>query len=487
MPDALEAHIGPVDAFTVTLERDPLLRATIVAVATFDGTPDWEVLGERVERATRLSPRFREKLVESPLGLAPPRWVLDPEFDLSLHLRRSRVHRQGGMEDVIEFARVAGLTAFDRDRPLWEFTLFEDLPDDRSALVMKIHHSLTDGIGGVDLAAHVVDLEPEPPTMGEMPPAPRPRSHGIGERVAESLGFHGRRVIDAADGLARALARNAVHLARAPVDAVTDGVETAVAIARFVRPVTRTGSPVMTGRRTRHHHLMLDVPLPPLLAAAHDVGSTLNDAFLAAVSIAMHRYHEAHGSSTGHVRVCMPVSVRTEEDTMGGNRITLERFDLPVGAATARERMAEIRRICADLRADPAIPYASAIAGVLNLLPVDVTASMLKNVDLLTSNVPGFDADVYVGGAHLESFHVFGPTLGSAANVTLMSYRKTCHLGVTMDAGAIDDPERFGACLREAFAEVGASAGGQRPARRAAERPARRPKKVPSPSEMPLT
>lgn len=459
MAEALEAHIGPVDAFTVTLERDPLLRATIVAIAGFEGTPDWQVLRERVERATRLSPRFRQKLVESPLGLAPPRWVVDPEFDLSLHLHRGRVHRQGGMVDVVDFARVAGLTAFDRDRPLWEFTLFEDLPQDRSALVMKIHHALTDGIGGVDLAAHVVDLEPEPPAMGEMPPAPPVRAHGIGERVAEAVGFHARRVVGAADGLVRGAARNAVHLARAPIDAVTGGVQTSAAIARFVRPVVRTGSPVMTGRRTRHHHLLLDVPLQPLMDAAHEVGSTLNDAFLSAVSIAMYRYHEAHGSATGHVRVCMPVSVRTEEDAMGGNRITLERFDLPVGEATAKERMAEVNRICSGLRADPAIAYASAIAGVLNLLPVDVTAAMLKNVDLLTSNVPGFDADVYVGGAHLESFHVFGPTLGSAANITLMSYRGTCHLGVTMDAGAIEDPERFGACLEEAFAEVAAFRG----------------------------
>jgi WS/DGAT/MGAT family acyltransferase len=459
MPEALEAHIGPVDAFTVTLERDPLLRATIVAIATFERTPDWQVLSERVERATRLSPRFREKLVESPLGLAPPRWVVDSEFDLSLHLHRGRVHREGGMDDVIDFARVAGLTAFDRDRPLWEFTLFEDLPQDRSALVMKIHHALTDGIGGVDLAAHVVDLEPEPPAMGEMPAAPPVRAHGLGERVAEAVGFHARRTMDAADAMARGAARNAVHLARAPIGAVTGGVQTGAAIARFVRPVVRTGSPVMTGRRTRHHHLLLDVPLQPLMDAAHEVGSTLNDAFLAAVSIAMHRYHEVHGSATGHVRVCMPVSVRTEGDAMGGNRITLERFDLPVGEATAKERMAEVNRICTGLRADPAIPYASAIAGVLNLLPVDVTAAMLKNVDLLASNVPGFDADVYVGGAHLESFHVFGPTLGSAANITLMSYRGTCHLGVTMDVGAIEDPERFGACLEEAFAEVAALRG----------------------------
>ena len=87
MGEPLEDHINPVDAFTVTLERDPLLRATIVAVATFDQAPDWDVLSDRIDRATRLVPRFRQKLVTVPFGLAPPRWLVDPDFDLSLHLQ----------------------------------------------------------------------------------------------------------------------------------------------------------------------------------------------------------------------------------------------------------------------------------------------------------------------------------------------------------------------------------------------------------------
>ena len=68
---------------------------------------------------------------------------------------------------------------------------------------------------------------------------------------------------------------------------------------------------------------------------------------------------------------------------------------------------------------------------------------MLKHVDFLASNVPGFDAAVYVGGARLEAFYPFGPTLGSAANVTLMSYRGTCNIGINTDAGAVPDPEVF--------------------------------------------
>ncbi len=454
MSELLEDHLSSVDAFTLTLERDPLLRATFVALATFDRRPDWRTLNDRIERATRLIPRFREKLVPVPFGLAPPRWVLDQDFDLALHLRRVRVHRGGGMAAVLDMARAAGLTSFDYERPLWEFTLVEGLPQNRAALIMKIHHALTDGVGGIEIAAHVVDLERAGTTMGPMPAAPTGAQHGMVDVVTDTIDYHLHRIAEAGTGLRRALPRTIGHTLRDPVGALGDGLETAVAVAKFVRPVTRTRSPIMSERRPLRDYTSLDVPLGDLAAAAHRVDATLNDAFLAGIAGGMRRYHEHHRAAVDRLRVTMPVNIRTAQDDAGGNRVTLERFDLPVGVTDPLSRMTEISRTCRALRHDPAIPYAGAIAGALNLLPVDVTAGMLKHVDLLASNVPGFGQEVYLGGALLESFHVFGATLGSAVNVTLMSYNGTCHIGVNTDAGAVQDPVTFRDSLRDGFAEV---------------------------------
>jgi diacylglycerol O-acyltransferase len=116
--------------------------------------------------------------------------------------------------------------------------------------------------------------------------------------------------------------------------------------------------------------------------------------------------------------------------------------------------MAVIDELCGRMRTDRAIPYSNAIAGALNFLPITVTGGMLKHVDFLASNVPGFEANVYVAGARLEAFYPFGPTLGSAANVTLMSYRGTCNIGINTDSGAVPDPKVFAHCLREGFDEV---------------------------------
>ena len=76
------------DAFSWYMEKDPLLRSTVVCVLLLEGSPDWDRLPERLERMTRLAPGFRHRVVSPPLRLATPRWVVDPDFDLSWHVRR---------------------------------------------------------------------------------------------------------------------------------------------------------------------------------------------------------------------------------------------------------------------------------------------------------------------------------------------------------------------------------------------------------------
>lgn len=448
-------HVSEADAFTLQLERDPALRATIVAVATFDQAPDWEQLVERVERATRLAPTFRERLVATPLRLAPPRWVPDPDFDLSWHLRRQRLPEGGTFADVLEVARAAAMDAFDHDRPLWEFVLVEGLPDDGAALVLKVHHALTDGIGGVQIAAHVIDLERHPATAP--PAAPEPavgrRPSALGD-VLEALGYDLRRASGTGVDLLRAAPGAAVRAVRDPVGTATAAIAEVRSVGRMVRPVTDTRSPVMRDRRLQRRLVHLDVPLGDLRRAAATVDGTLNVGFLGGIAAGMRRYHARHGSEVDDLRVTMPISLREEDDAIGGNHITLVRFDLPAGETDTTVLLRRIHEVCRAQRAERALGHAEAIAGVLNLLPVAVTGGMLRHVDLLASNVPGFELDAYVAGARLESFHAFGATLGSAANVTLMSYRGTCHIGVNVDLGAIPDPDQLREDLEAGFAEV---------------------------------
>jgi diacylglycerol O-acyltransferase len=225
-------------------------------------------------------------------------------------------------------------------------------------------------------------------------------------------------------------------------------------VARTVRPIDRTGSPLMTERRLVRHLCVHQVPLAELKGAAHACEATLNDAFLAAVTGGMRRYHERHGAEIGDLHVTMPLSLRTETDGLGGNRITLMRFDVPARIPRADTRMRAIHTRASRMRSERSLPYTQAIAGALNLLPRSYLTAMLRHVDFLASDVPGIPVPVWLGGARVLVQYPFGPTIGSAVNVTLMSYVDTCAVGVDVDTGAVPDLEVFLECLREGFDEV---------------------------------
>src|SRR5205085_4551961 len=105
------------DALMWGIEKDPLLRSTIVAIAVLDQSPDRERLTERIDRATRMIPRLRQRPVQPTFGVAPPRWVFDANFDLNYHLRFISAPGKGTMRDLIDLAAPIGMQGFDRARP----------------------------------------------------------------------------------------------------------------------------------------------------------------------------------------------------------------------------------------------------------------------------------------------------------------------------------------------------------------------------------
>ncbi len=457
-----ELFMRDTDAFSWYLEKDPGLRATIVAVVWLDENPDFDVLSHRLERATRLAPRFRQRPVEPPVRLATPRWV-DTDFDLSLHLHHIDSPPPHTLTTVIDFARIQALGGFDRSRPLWEFTLIGGLLDDRAALVMKVHHSLTDGIGGMQLASLLFDTTKGSDPVDHVPVPVSGPVPTTSELIRESLTYDRHRIFETVRrGLSNALPTT-WHIARNPLRSTSDALATVRSVVRFVEPVPDTLSPIMTGRSLDRHLDMIGVDLDDLKRSASSVGGTLNDAFVASVTGGLRRYHERHGASVEELRITLPISIRKEDDPVGGNRITLERFKVAIGVVDAAERVRLTGQQCRAARDDRAQPLSDAIAGTLNLLPSAVVGSMLKHIDFLASNVPGVNVPIYLAGAPVSGYYVFGPTTGSAVNVTLLSYDGICCIGVTIDPAAVPDPDELMQCLREGFEEVLELAGGHQP------------------------
>jgi len=459
MSERFENRMNQSDTTMWRIERDPSLRTTIVGLAILSKAPDWDRLRTRIEEVTWEIPRLRQKVMSPAFGLGTPRWVEDTGFDLDFHLRRIVAPEPGTLQTVLDLTGPIAMAAFDRDRPLWEFTLVEGLVDGRAALVQKIHHSATDGVGAMRMARIAFDEHVDefhrPPTRHVMGAEHRPSGLSVAidtmtEQASDMAHLAGK-TMTAMPGALDSVVRHPVRVAAAVVG-------TAQSIFKMVRPARSPLSPVMRDRGMSRRLAAIELSLAELKAAGHVSGGTANDAFLAAITGGMRRYHLRHGAEVATLRVTMPINLRTSNDSIGNNRFTPARFALPIDVVDPTERMHQLGQLARSWRKEPGLAFTDAVAGALNLLPEPVTASvlgsMLKAIDFVATNVPGLDRPMHLAGVTVEQQFAFAPPSGAAFSAALLSHLDRCTLGMVIDTAAVPDPEVLTACMAEGFEEV---------------------------------
>ena len=461
MSDADADRMGAFDAVMWGIEDDPLLRSVIVALVSLESEPDRHRLTERVERLTRVVPQLRQRVIGNPVSLIPPRWETDPHFDLDYHLRWIALPAgESSMRGVLRLAEIAAEQDFDRDRPLWEMTVATGLDDGGAAIIVKLHHAITDGVGGMMLAATMFDLAPEGADLGPMPEAPAVRpsldplqrlSAGIDYEVQESRGL-----VQSALGGGLGLVRRAVT---DPAGSLQSTSEFALSASRLLAPASTPLSPIMTDRSLDVRCALLHTPLASLKAAGKDAGGTLNDAFMAIVARGLRSYHSALGADVEALRVNMPVNVRKGDDApVRGNSWVPARFALPLGGRTAVDTMRDLHPVLLAARTEPALPVSTIVYRLLCTLPNPVATviagGLMKGTDVAATNVPGPPFPVYVAGAKATRIVPFAPKGGAALNVALMTYDGSAYFGITMDPAAVTDTDLLVGSLAAAMHEV---------------------------------
>ncbi len=451
-------HMSDADALMWNIEKDPILRSTIVALGVLDREPDFERLRRRLTRASITIPRLRQRVQSPPLRIGPPRWSREANFDLDFHLRRVRLAAPGDHRRLLELVAPIAQSSFDRARPLWEFTIVEGLTGGRAAAVLKVHHSVTDGIGGIDLLSQMVDTERDAEELAPLPEPSAPEPFDAAALLRDSVSHTTRRWLGISRRIPATLVGAALAGARDPLRAAADAVDTARSIGRMLAPATAPLSPVLLTRGLGRRLDTFAVPLDDLKRAAKAVDGSLNDAFVAAVVGGLSRYHARHGVAVSELRMTLPINLRTTEHGSAGNQFAPVRFPVPAAISDPAARMKAIGVLVRGWRAEPALGLTSTLAGVLNRLPTATSTalfgSMLKCVDFVTSNVPGAPIPVFVAGAQVDGFYAFAPPSGSALNVTLVSHCSTCCIGIVTDTAAVADADLLVECLQEGFAEI---------------------------------
>jgi len=396
--------------------------------------------------------------------VSPPRWEEDPFFDVGYHVRTLRVPGAGTMRDLLDMAAPVAMQAFDKDRPLWELYCVEGLEGGRAAVLLKLHHAMSDGIGLVRMTEGLVERSRDaaPRSVGgeyllrEYPDAAqRGELFHLGGAVMHRASTAIRRGRRAASAVRRGLTSFAGH----PLTTAGDAVQTLESVARLLRPVSEPMSPIWRNRSLAFHLDTFDVPLEDMLDAAHAVGCTLNDVFVAGVAGGLARHHVEAEQPAKALRMNMPINLRSGEKGMhAGNQFVPARFAIPLDIEDPRDRMLAVHELILKQRAEPALAWMDEITAAINVLgeagATRLTGTMMKALDLVTSNVPGPSFTVYMSGARIERMFPFGPPAGAAVNITLFSYDGIAHVGVNADRGAIGDCERLRYHLEQGFAEV---------------------------------
>ncbi len=391
-----------------------------------------------LEKYVQAVPEFRMKLTDTQLNLDHPVWVDDDNFHMRHHLHRVAVPAPGGRRELAEICGyVAGLP-LDRDRPLWEMWVVEGgARSDTVAVVLKVHHAVVDGVAGANLLAHLCSLQPDAP-----PPQPLPGAGGGNLlQIAASglMGFASRPL---------RLATVVPATMRTLVETLLRAREGRTMAAPFSAPPTPFNAPLSRQRNIAYTQLdMRDVK-----RVKDRFGVTINDVVVALCAGALRRFLLERGELPDAPLVAtVPVSVHDKSDRPGRNHSTWMFCRVESQISDPAER---IRTIAAGNTA--AKDHTAAIGPTLlhdwtqfggptmfgaamRILPrIPIMRSPAYN--LILSNVPGPQAQLYFLGCRMDSMFPLGPLLGSAGlNITVMSLNGELGVGIIACPDLLED------------------------------------------------
>jgi WS/DGAT/MGAT family acyltransferase len=444
-------RLSTEDSFFLHIES-PTLPQHVGGLILLEGEPFFDDGGrfriddvrEAIGSRLHLVPRYRKKLMFVPFEQGRPVWVDDDDFDLTYHIRLTALPSPGTDEQLKALMGRLQSHPLDRGRPLWELWFVEGVDGDRVAIISKTHHCMVDGISGLDVAAILFDLAPEP-----TPIEPEPF---VAERAPTPLELLVETLVERVT-MPTEMVRSAQNALRAPQQA-------AGRIAEFVQSVlplapAASRAPEMPWNHAVSPHRRWEearVPLDRIKAikdAATEGGytdgrCTVNDVVLAASTGAL----RAHLLDVGHpvddvliVKAMVPVSLRDESERNAlGNRVSLLAAELPVGDADPKQWLSRVHAMQTALKASGQAIGADRLIQMGEFLPPTVlglaSRAIVRSrlVNMVITNVPGPQFPLYCMGARvLDLFPYVQLAENLGLVIAVISYDGRMEFGLTGD------------------------------------------------------
>jgi WS/DGAT/MGAT family acyltransferase len=451
----------------------------ISAIYVLDGELPYERVLDHFASRIHLVPSYRRKLAQVPFNMGHPKWVDDPDFDLTNHVRSHELPEGSTLEEGIDAAVKLNEPMLDRRKPLWGFVVVSGVPD-RTLILQMTHHSMIDGASGIDLTTILYDVEPDPAPIAipNEPWEPEAPPNGV-ELFSEALSEN----IDALQSTGsaswwpdtakqRELMSKAIRIG---TSFVTRPVVTAPFNASIVGP----------RRRVR----FMKQSFGEIREIRRALGGTINDVVLTVVTEAVARYLETHGEAIDgrHMRLMCPVNVRTEDQQGAlGNQVSAIFPVLPAWPMPVQNRLAvviaEIDRIKAneDAQAMALATEATSGAWPLAMAPTQFVGTMFDatrigamfpppvlpgwrppnlGINFVCTNVPGVQVPQYLAGHQVtDTIGLLVLTGNVGFSITILSYNKELFFSFICEPRLLPDLELITSNANDAFDELLAEA-----------------------------
>lgn len=427
----------------------------------------YETLLATVEQRLPQVPRYRQKVREITLGLARPVWIDDPDFDITYHIRRSALPSPGNDAQLHDLVARLGSRPLDKTRPLWEMYLVEGLANDRIAIYTKSHQALVNGLSAVEIGHVIADRTQKPPVFGEDIWIPA-REPGTAELVLGAVGdwFSGPREQLAA-------VQSAVTGIVSSSDQLVETGRRLADAARIVARGTAPSSPLNARVSRNRRFTVASGSLEDYRRLRVRYDCDVNDVILAVVAGALRNWLLSRGEPvkpTTTVRAMAPMSVYPELDDDGAagpgqaiSEVTPFLVDLPVGEGNAVVRLSQIAHATESHPTATSLVDARTIVTLSGFAPPTLhamgirvaTSFAARMFNLLITNVPGAQTQMYVAGAKLLETYAVPPLLhNQVLAIGVTSYCGRVYFGINADREAMSDVDVLPALLRESLEEL---------------------------------
>ena len=452
------------DSVFLNLEREGM-PLNVGSVSVLEGKISFQACLRFVESKLPLIPRYLKRVVTPPFNIGLPSWEYDPDFDLRNHMRKVTL-KHGTDRELKALAGNLFGKVMDRQHPLWDLTLVHGLKGNRTGLIIRMHHCLVDGIGGVGIVSALMDPSAETPRLPKRKPhvpPPRDAAPSLVEGLASSYSDFVNRILSAWSG--------ALNMAEGTVAA---GGNLATEQFSSLLPELTVSTERLRFNvlyRGPQKFAWAEIPLAEVKAIRHACGTSVNDVLLALVTATIRDYSEHHGDSVKGrlVRIMVPVNLRGSDSPANpGNHISLVPVTIPLGIYSPKKLLAAVHKRTEFLKRARAAELVSLFGGLIGVFPSPMQAfagPMISQVpftpfNMVCTSVPGPQFPLYLLGHKMLHWYPYVPVGGEmAVNCAILSYNGMVYFGFSGDVHAAPDLWRWEKFVKQNFVELREAAG----------------------------